>query len=980
MFQDQYEYDLLGDGPRLLDTEAGITDSLSKLLQEKADEEALENGITDDEEEGEDACCEGDDAFDDVEGTFDDEDVGHPAPPVLNEEEEEVEVLEDDVLEEGDTVDIDDDDVQQGGAASEPEKELDQKKKKKKSSKKARAASTGPRLQELSKPRAPKEPSAEEFKPPPKPQKKQQGTRPSLLLRLRPTNLEESMQSFFSSGFTEDPRFTYAYSDEYVTKNFEENSNVCFELMPEAQRILQRVQDEYGGPEQYMQRLYGTEKISAEEMRDTVATYLQEHNVDDKVEIRIVDSALSAANVVKPGPNEKYIVNINHGPVSQNMVQGICDHEVGTHLLRMMNDEHQVWHGRRERYKLLDPWITEEGFATLNTYMSMPNKLMYPQALRYWAVCRGAQVGFAELFRELQVHVNDPKRCWQMCCRIKRGMIDTSQPGAFYKDQAYFKGAVEILRHLDEVDFGRLYGGQIALQDMDKVHFLLRKEIVRLPRFLNSVDKLKLYRTHCKKLIKENQIETAIDRVCKPVFVRAAREFFKTKTKQEVRSASVEVTTAGAQSSGLAKALDLSRLEEMAKPRQIQSESESPSIPAVRREVDRARMAGLAAPRARTESMEETATVSVSSRPVNLTRLQDLARPRQVSTDGEATDTHSDQRRSLDHARLLSLAVPRSRTTPEDAPSGRPPRPPRGASAPSGQWRKLTTKDIEFDAGSGNEDTSDTAVPPPPAVPEGSRRRHCSRSRASQKPPPEPPPQLPESEASRTLDMGRLCDLATPRKFCEDKQEPCNCKPKKRRRRSKLRLLAMVQDKKATKGEDEEGGDAGEDEGEKAAGDDQEGVDEEVHDEVNYAKKETKELLVHDAGTDEKMDKKETQELQTISVGEIKPTQKVPMSIDFQLGATGDKKETKKLQAQRPPPHYEPRPHPVVRARSLGAGKLGTLAAGPIQSNMFQALDLGERIANRPRVPVGLPRAAACSSDTGPAWKAVPIKIFELGM
>jgi len=140
MFQDQYEYDLLGDGPRLLDTEAGITDSLSKLLQEKADEEALENGITDDEEEGEDACCEGDDAFDDVEGTFDDEDVGHPAPPVLNEEEEEVEVLEDDVLEEGDTVDIDDDDVQQGGAASEPEKELDQKKKKKKSSKKSESS------------------------------------------------------------------------------------------------------------------------------------------------------------------------------------------------------------------------------------------------------------------------------------------------------------------------------------------------------------------------------------------------------------------------------------------------------------------------------------------------------------------------------------------------------------------------------------------------------------------------------------------------------------------------------------------------------------------------------------------------------------------------------------------------------------------------------------------------------------------------
>merc|ERR1719482_984581 len=157
-------------------------------------------------------------------------------------------------------------------------------------------------------------------------------------------------------------------------------------------------------------------------------------------------------------------------------VQGICDHEVGTHLLRMMNDEHQVWHGIRDRYKLANPWTTEEGFATLNTYQSMPCRLMYPQALRYYAVCRGAQSGFVELFHELMTHTSDPKRCWQMCCRIKRGMIDTSLPGAFYLDQAYFKGAVEILRHLDEVDFGRLYGGQIALQDLDKVHFLLRKE------------------------------------------------------------------------------------------------------------------------------------------------------------------------------------------------------------------------------------------------------------------------------------------------------------------------------------------------------------------------------------------------------------------------------------------------------------------------------------------------------------------------
>ena len=281
-----------------------------------------------------------------------------------------------------------------------------------------------------------------------------------------------------------------------------------------------------------------------EEMASTVAAYLREHNIEDKVEIRIVDSMLSAANVVKPGENEKYVVNIANSPFSKSMVQGICDHEVGTHLLRMMNDEHQVWHGKRDRYKLMNPWTTEEGFATLNTYQSLPTKLLYPQALRYFAVCSGAQMGFVELFAELQKHVSSPKSCWQMCCRIKRGMTDTSKPGAFYMDQAYFKGAVEILRHLDEVDFGRLYGGQVALQDLDKVHFMFRRDCVRLPCFMNSAEKLKTYMSHCRRLIKENGIETAVERVCKRVFVSTARELFKTKSKSELRAASAMLALA----------------------------------------------------------------------------------------------------------------------------------------------------------------------------------------------------------------------------------------------------------------------------------------------------------------------------------------------------------------------------------------------------------------------------------------------------
>lgn len=350
-------------------------------------------------------------------------------------------------------------------------------------------------------------------------------TQPSLLLRLKPTNLQEAMEAFFASDCSEAPRFTYGYPDECVVQSFAENSVICHELLPEAKRILDKVVNMEGGPSAFMQRLYGQEKCGAAELSDTVAAYLREHHIEDKVDIRIVDGMLSAANVYKEGPDEKYIVNIGSEGIARNMVQGICDHEVGTHLLRMMNDELQVWHRKRDRYKLLNPWITEEGLATINTYQKMPCKLLYPQALRYFAVCRGAELGFVELFHEILPHFSSPKGCWQVCCRIKRGMLDTSMPGAFYMDQAYFKGAVEILRHLDELDMGRLYCGQIALQDLDKVRFISRKEVVRYPHFLNSAEKVQEYMIHCRELIKENEVARALQPLCRPSYIRTAALF-----------------------------------------------------------------------------------------------------------------------------------------------------------------------------------------------------------------------------------------------------------------------------------------------------------------------------------------------------------------------------------------------------------------------------------------------------------------------
>mmetsp|Transcript_30720 Transcript_30720/g.60350 ORF Transcript_30720/g.60350 Transcript_30720/m.60350 type:complete len:914 (+) Transcript_30720:232-2973(+) len=668
-------------------------------------------------------------------------------------------------------------DAAQGGddKASATEGEASPVSKKRAQTSKARSQSLEGRLAQLAQPRQPRqdsgpEPSETLWKRPPQKKRK---SRPALLFRLRPSNLHEAMEAFWASGFREAPQFTYAFPEEEVTTQFKENSNVCFELLPEAKRILQTVHDKYGGPEQFMARLYGDQRISAKELQDTVAQYLAEHNIADKVEIRIVDSMLAAAYVSKSS-DDKYVVNIANCPISSSMVQGICDHEVGTHLLRMMNDEHQVWHGHRDRFRLSNPWTTEEGFATLNTYLSMRCKLLYPQALRYFAVCRGAQLGFVELFQELQGHVSDPRECWQMCCRIKRGMMDTSQPGAFYMDQAYFKGAVEILRHLDEIDFGRLYGGQIALQDLDKVHFLMRKDMVKMPRFMSNADKLKTYMSHCRKLIRENQIEAAMERICKPVFLRAARELVR-PPKAELRT-TVAVGASVLQKSSSSKTLDLARLEDLARPRALPAPSGTSETESAgpRRELDVARLAGFAAPRTRAEDGTSGNGAARSNsvdgpRIVDLARLQDLARPRVLSLEPARLQQEVDApRREPCPLRLLELARPRASS--KDVEQGT-------TAAGVGEEAAASPKNLRAESRSRKVSLPVILVPAPAVG------------------------MADVSPMARPPDMARLAVLAQPRKTSEEEVEAQSTSPRNprkvpaKKKRSKCRILALAQEK-----------------------------------------------------------------------------------------------------------------------------------------------------------------------------------------
>ena len=48
-----------------------------------------------------------------------------------------------------------------------------------------------------------------------------------------------------------------------------------------------------------------------------------------------------------------------------------------------------------------------------------------------------SKLSFVDLFKDLAAFQEDEVKRWRMCVRVKRGMIDTGQPGGMYKDQVY---------------------------------------------------------------------------------------------------------------------------------------------------------------------------------------------------------------------------------------------------------------------------------------------------------------------------------------------------------------------------------------------------------------------------------------------------------------------------------------------------------------------------------------------------------------
>lgn len=338
----------------------------------------------------------------------------------------------------------------------------------------------------------------------------------------RPTNAVEEKGKFFSSEEENyEPQFMYKLPPPVLLqalRRYSHRVEVETRYVPHALRILRTLLQQYGSYSRYEEQ-NGGEVLSEGEARSIVNEYLARHGVEDEIKVTF-DPQLVASASFKKGSQE---LKVRPHGLRRNWIQGMLHHEIGTHYLRDRNDKLQPWareRNGRKKYRLEDKNPTEEGLASLHTVLEREGHVLWRAAMLYYTIWRAVQLSFRELYEDLeQFFGNSTDERWDYCVRAKRGLLDTSQPGGFVKDQMYLTGAMEILEQRHRIDFEALYIGKLSVVDAHRAKCtgLARTANIQLPVFLQNAEQKARYHTLLDDCVKGNDLTDLLDQKTGPL-------------------------------------------------------------------------------------------------------------------------------------------------------------------------------------------------------------------------------------------------------------------------------------------------------------------------------------------------------------------------------------------------------------------------------------------------------------------------------
>ncbi|XP_067929604.1 putative tyrosine carboxypeptidase MATCAP2 [Watersipora subatra] len=304
------------------------------------------------------------------------------------------------------------------------------------------------------------------------------------LVAVKPLNLEAEKKKFFDSGGTYNPQFVYpAAIDSKVLHQYGEPSS---RYLAQALKIIRTSLSLFGTFTNW-ERCSGGHIMTKHEVTTHISKYLKAEGIEDEIQVNITHNILARASMTRV--KGKPTINVKEGTTHSNWIEGMLNHEIGTHYLRAYNNKKQPWRSgkRRRQLKLLSSNPTEEGFASLNTVMFREQPLLLRSSLMYVVIFLASKMSFCQVYEKLKQYIDDPEERWKHLLRAKRGLTDTSKPGCFSKDQIYLTGALQILARRHEINFEHLFRfGKVSHRDLEKLEEIAAQEGTRVPKFLSD--------------------------------------------------------------------------------------------------------------------------------------------------------------------------------------------------------------------------------------------------------------------------------------------------------------------------------------------------------------------------------------------------------------------------------------------------------------------------------------------------------------
>ena len=317
-----------------------------------------------------------------------------------------------------------------------------------------------------------------------------------LVSHIRPLNADQEKEKFFADESYE-PKFEYKPAPEDLVKIKGELQAIRLDLNNPTERLLDAKRRELIqkcdvleviGDDQHFPRqseLYfavphedlikeAEKALKKLQKKNTTKTLLSSEDAGEQMRTFLKDQGIRNWQVkIKEGIISRCVIGKNNRLLikggehfTQWDVDKLIAHEIETHIYCTENGKLQplqILHRGTAHYLK-----TQEGLAVYNQSLVVDGGTD-DALLGFMAVYWARENGFRETFNKL-LKYKDEESAWKLAIKVKRGLSDTSTPGAFMKNALYWWGYQEVAQFInDGGDYKDLFIGKFELVQLELI-------------------------------------------------------------------------------------------------------------------------------------------------------------------------------------------------------------------------------------------------------------------------------------------------------------------------------------------------------------------------------------------------------------------------------------------------------------------------------------------------------------------------------